>query len=163
VFEVDRAAFDLFQKADVQDTVVHRIDKAKVKALKITGWQEVLGTPTTIEIERKDGKWAVKSGAMFEVDPAKVDAFLNDLTAPRAEAFVVYKDGPKPEHNLDVAKNALRVEMILESGDPVVMTISPPNKEGKVFATSSALPGDVFTMADHFAAVRAKPAALKKD
>ena len=59
VFEVDRGTFDQFQKADVQDTIVHRIDKAKVKALKITGWQEVLGSPTTLEIERKDGKWAL--------------------------------------------------------------------------------------------------------
>jgi hypothetical protein len=116
VFEVPRAAFDLFQKADVQDTVVHRIDKARVTGVKITGWQEVLGQPTTLEIERKDGKWTLKSGGMFELDPAKVDAFLNDLTTPRAEAFVAYKDGPKPEHNLDVAKNALQVEMTVEGG-----------------------------------------------
>jgi Domain of unknown function (DUF4340) len=163
VFEVDRSAFDHFQKADVQDTVVHRIDKAKVKAVKITGWQEVLGTPTTLEIERKDGKWALKSGGMFELDPAKVDAFLNDLTTPRADAFVVLKEGPKPEHNLDVAKNAMAIEMILDAGDPVRMLISSPNKDGKVFATSSALAGDVFTMTDKFAAIRAKPAALKKD
>src|SRR5262245_21880498 len=64
VFEVDRHPFDQFQKADIQDTVVHRIDKAKVKAVKITGWQEVLGSPTTLEIERKDGKWTLKSGGM---------------------------------------------------------------------------------------------------
>ncbi|HKB02194.1 MAG TPA: DUF4340 domain-containing protein, partial [Gemmataceae bacterium] len=163
VFEVDRSAFDLFQKADVQDTVVHRIDKAKVTAVKITGWQEVLGTPTEIVIERKDGKWTLTKGATYEVDPAKVDAFLNDLTTPRADQFVVYKDGPKAEHLLDVAKNALSVVMTIEGADPVTMVISPPNKEGKVFATTSALPGDVFTMADRFAAVRAKPAALKKD
>jgi Domain of unknown function (DUF4340) len=163
VFEVDRYPFDQFQKADIQDTVVHRIDKAKIKAVKITGWQEVLGSPTTLETERKDGKWTLKSGGMFELDPAKVDAFLNDLTTPRAEAFVVIKEGAKPEHNLDVAKNALVVVMTLEAGDPVTMTISPPNKDGKVFATTSALPGDVFTLPDRFATVRAKPAALKKD
>ena len=73
------------------------------------------------------------------------------------------QDGPKPEHNLDVTKNALTIEMTMETGDPVKMTISPPNKEGKVFATTSLLPGDVFTMIDRFATVRAKPAALKKD
>jgi len=163
VFEVDRRVFDQFQKADVQDTVVHRIDKAQVKAVKITGWQEVLGSPTTLEIERKDGKWTLKSGGMFELDPAKVDAFLNDLTTPKADAFVVIREGAKPEHNLEVAKNALAVEIVLEAGEPVKMAISPPNKDGKVFATTSALPGDVFTLPDRFAAVRAKPAALKKD
>jgi Domain of unknown function (DUF4340) len=163
VFEVDRSAFDQFQKADLLDTVVHRIDKAKIKAVKITGWQEILGSPQTLEIERKDGKWTLKSGAMFELDPAKFDAFLNDLTTPKADAFVVMGEGPKPEHNLDVSKNALMVEMVLEMGNPVKMVISPPNKDGKVFATTTALPGDVFTMTDRFATVRAKPAALKKD
>jgi hypothetical protein len=163
VFEVPRGTFDEFQKADVQDTVVHRIDKAKIKEVMITGWQEVLGSPTTLDIERKDGKWTLKSGGKFEVDPKKVDAFLDTLTAPRADAFVVYKTGPKPEHNLDVAKNALKIEMVMDMGEPVTMVISPPNKDGKVFATSSLSPGDVFTMADQFAAIRAKPAALKKD
>jgi hypothetical protein len=163
VFEVDRFAFDQFAKADVQDMVVHRIDKVKIKAVKITDWQEVLGSPTTLEIERKEGKWTLKSGAMFEIDPNKVDAFLDDLVAPKAETFVAFKTGPKPEHNLDVAKNAMAVELTMETGEPVKILISPPNKEGKVFATSSLSPGDVFTMPDKFATVRAKPAALKKD
>ncbi|HEX3152461.1 MAG TPA: DUF4340 domain-containing protein [Gemmataceae bacterium] len=163
VYEVDRSAFDAFQKADVQDTVVQRIDKTKIKAVKITGWQEVLGTPETLELERKEGKWTLKSGGMYELDPVKVEAFLNELTTPRAEAFVVLKEGPKPEHNLDVAKNALAIEMILETGDPVKMVIAAPNKEGKVFATTSALPGDVFTLVDRFAGIRAKKAAFKKD
>jgi len=92
-----------------------------------------------------------------------VDDFLNELTTPRAESFVVYKEGAKPEHNLDVAKNGMLIEMIQETGTPVKLTISPPNKEGKVFATTTALPGDVFILADRFANVRAKPAALKKD
>ncbi len=163
VVEVDRDPFEHYQKADVLDTTVHRIDKTKLKAIKITGWQEVLGTPTTLEIERKEGKWTLKSGGIFELDPRKVDDFLNELTTPKAESFVVYKEGAKPEHNLDVAKNALLIEMIQETGDPVKLAISPPNKEGKVFATTSALPGDVFILADRFAQVRAKPAALKKD
>jgi hypothetical protein len=162
VFEVDRFAFDQLQKADVQDMVVHRIDKLKIKAVKITDWQEVLGSPTTLEIELKEGKWALKGG-MFELDANKVDAFLNDLMAPKADAFVVYKTGPTPEHNLDVNKNAMAVELTMETGDPVKIVISPPNKEGKVFATSSLSPGDVFTMQDKFATIRAKPAALKKD
>jgi hypothetical protein len=162
VFEVERGVFDLFQKGDVQDTVVHKIDKTKIKAVKLTGWADVLGKEATIEFERKDGKCALKDGT-FELDPVKVDLFLNDLTTPRAEAFLALKTGPKPEHNLDVAKGALTVVLTLEAGDPVTMTVSPPNKEGKVVATSSRSPGDVFTMADRFAAVRAKPAAFKKD
>ena len=161
VFEVDRRVFDQFQKADVQDTVVHRIDKAQVKAVKITGWQEVLGSPTTLEIERKDGKWTLKSGGMFELDPAKVDAFLNDLTTPKADAFVVIKEGAKPEHNLEVAKNALAVEIVLETGEPVKMAISPPNKDGKVFAP----PGPARRRVHSARPIRrseSEPAAFKK-
>lgn len=163
VFEADRAAFDLLQKADVQDAVVHRIDKAKVSAVTLTGWNEFNGSPLTVELVRKDGAWTAKSGVTFEVDAAKVDAFLNDLTTPRAETFVVYKDGPKPEHNLEVPKGALTAVLTVDGGEPLTMTISPPNKEGKVFATSSRAPGDVFVTVDRFAAVRMKPAALKKD
>jgi hypothetical protein len=162
VFEVERGVFDLYQKADVQDTVVHKIDKTKIKAVKLTGWADVLGKEATIEFERKDGKWALKDGT-FELDPVKVDLFLNDLTTPRAESFLALKTGPKPEHNLDVAKGALTVVLALEAGDPLTMTLSPPSKDGKVVATSSRSPGDVFTMADRFAAIRAKPAAFKKD
>ncbi|HVK07357.1 MAG TPA: DUF4340 domain-containing protein, partial [Gemmataceae bacterium] len=162
VFEVNRSVFDLFQKADVQDTVVHKIDKTKIQGVKLTGWADVLGKEAAIEFERKDGKWALKDGS-FELDPVKVDLFLNDLTTPRADQFLVFKTGPKPEHNLDVAKGALTVVLTLDMGDPVTMTISPPSKDGKVVATSSRSPGDVFTMADRFAAIRAKPAAFKKD
>lgn len=162
VFEADREAFDLFRKGDVQDTVVHRIDKAKVKGVALTGWQDVLGKPTTIEFERKDGKWALKDGG-FELDPVKVDSFLNDLTTPRADPFLAMKTGPKPEHNLDVAKGALAVVLTLDAGDPVTITLSPPSKDGKVVATSSLSPGDVFAMADKFAVIRAKPAAFKRD
>ncbi len=163
VFEVERSVFDLYLKADVQDTVVHRLDKTKIKGVKLTGWQDIDGTPKTLEFERKDGKWAIKAGGMFELDPVKVDLFLSDLTTPRAESFLIYKTGPKPEHNLDVAKGALNVELALEMGDPVKMTLSAPNKDGRVVATSSLSAGDVFTLADRFAMVRAKPASFKKD
>ena len=105
IFQGQSALINL-SGANVQDMIVHRIDKVKIKAVKITDWQEVLGSPTTLEIERKEGKWALKSGGMFELDPNKVDLFLNDLTAPKADAFVVYKTGPTAEHNLDPAKNA---------------------------------------------------------
>lgn len=163
IVEVERGVFDLFGKADVQDLIVHKIDKTKIKSLKLRGWQDVLGAPATLEIERKDGKWTLKTGGMFELDPAKVDLLLNDLTTPRAEAFLVFKTGPTAEHGLDVAKNALEVEMDVEGAGVTKMVLSTPNKDGKVNATTSALPGDVFTLADKFAALRAKPAALKKD
>lgn len=163
VFEVERTAFDNFQRADIEDTVVHKIDKVKLKGVKVTGWQDIDGTPKTVEIERKDGKWSLKSGGMFELDPIKVDLFLNDLTTPRAEAFLVRKTGAKPEHNLDIAKGAMEIVLTQETGDPVTLILSAPTKDGKVIATSSLSPGDVFTLIDKFAVWRAKPAALKKD
>jgi Domain of unknown function (DUF4340) len=162
VFEVDRAPFDLIQKADVLDTVVHRIDVAKIKGFKVKGWSELLGSPTTIEVVRdKDGKWKLAAGGMFEVDPVKVDQLLTDLTAPKADSFVALKTGPKPEHNLDPAKNALEIDLDAEGG-PVKIVLGSP-KDGKIHATSSLLPGDVFLLTDKYNWLRAKPAALKKD
>jgi hypothetical protein len=162
IVEVERAPFDLLVKGDVQDTIVHKLDKAKIKSVKITGWFELLSKPTTLDIVRKDGKWSLKD-ATFELDDAKMNALLNDLTTPRAEAFVVYQTGPTAEHHLDVTKNAFSIEMDVEDKGVVKLLLSAPNKEGKIFATTSELPGDVFTLLDKFAALRAKPAALKKD
>ena len=161
VYEVDRAVFDKLQKADVQDTVIHRVEQVKVKSVKVTGWQATVGERKTLEFERgKDGKWALKGGA-FEIDPKKVDQLLADLSAPPSEKLVAAKTGPKLEHNLDPAKNALDVELDVDGAGKVTVQISPPDAMLKVFFTSSLAPGDVNQVADKFAWVREKPTSFK--
>lgn len=160
VYEVERRVFDKLQAADIQDTVIHRVEAVKVKAVKVSGWQATVGERKTLEFERKDGKWALKGGA-FEIDPKKVDQLLADLSAPQSEKVVVVKTGPKPEHNLDPAKNALDVELDVDGVGKVTVQISPPDAMLKVFLTSSLAHGDVFQMADKFAWLREKPTAFK--
>ncbi|WP_029630006.1 DUF4340 domain-containing protein [Zavarzinella formosa] len=161
IYEVDRGVYDKLQKGDIQDTVIHRIDQAKVKSLKIKGWQATVGELKTLEFERKEGKWTLKSGGMFEIDPKKVDQFIGDLATPQSEKAVVLKTGAKPEHNFDPAKNALDVEMDVEGTGKVTIQISPPDAMLKVFVTSSLAPGDVYLMADKFGWMRDKPTAFK--
>lgn len=160
ILEVDREVFDLCQTIDVQDAVVHRIDKTKLKGVKITGWSDIVGTPLTLEFERKDGAWVGK-GVNYAIDAPKLDAFLDTLMAPRAESFLVVKSGPRPEDNLDVNKGAMTI--VLEGDKVITITLASPDKEGRIRATSSEISGDVFILKDQFANVRAKPAYFKKD
>jgi hypothetical protein len=162
VYEADRSAFEALQKVDLQSTIIHRLEKPKIDRLVLKGWQGTIGELKSIELVRQDGKWTLKMGGSFELDPAKVDAFLNELTEPKAERFVVQKTGPLPEHQLEFAKNALEIEMDVQGGQKIKMMISPA-KEGKVYATSSTMPGDVFVLPDRFAAIRDKPTAFRKD
>jgi hypothetical protein len=161
VYEVDRGIFDRLQKADVQDTVIHRLDQAKVKSIKVKGWQATIGELKTLEFVRKDGKWTLASGGAFEIDPKKVDQFLAELTAPQADKAVVLKTGAKPEHNLDPAKNSVEVELDVETTGKVTIQISPADAMLKVYITSSLAPGDVFQMPDKGGWMRDKPTAFK--
>ena len=160
-YEVDRGIYDRLQKADIQDTVIHRIDQTKIKAVTIKGWQATVGELKTLEFVRKEGKWTLKSGGAFEIDPKKVDQFLADLTTPQSEKALVFKTGAKPEHNLDPAKNALDVELDVEGPGKVKIQISPPDAMLKVHITSSLAPGDVYLMSDKFAWMRDKPTSFK--
>ncbi len=160
ILEVDRDAFEYSQKIDVQDAVVHRLEKAKFKSVKITGWSDVVGNPIPLEFERKDGAWVGK-GLNYTIDAAKLDAFLDTLTAPRAESYLVVKTGPRPEDNIDVNKGGLIV--VIEGDKTTTVTLSAPDKDGKIRATSSEIAGDVFILKDQFAEVRKKPAYFKKD
>lgn len=161
VYEVDRGIYDRLQKADVQDTVIHRIDQTKIKSVKIKGWQATVGELKTLEFARKDGKWSLKSGGAFDADPSKVDQFLSDIVAPQADKAVVIKTGAKPEHNLDPAKNSLEVELDVEGTGKVVIQISPADAMLKVYITTSLAPGDVFQMTDRYGWMREKPTAFK--
>lgn len=161
VYEVDKTVFDRIANANVQNTVIHQIDQAKIKSLKISGWQATIGERKTLEIDRKDGKWSLKAGGMFEIDPKKVDQLVSSISTPSWEKTIVQKTGAKPEHNLDPAKNALEIELDLEGNGKVTIQISPPDAAQKIFMTSSLAAGDVYLLPDAFSWLRDKPTGLK--
>src|SRR5262249_30716817 len=101
VFSVRKAVYDSLQQTDLIDPVALRLDLAKVTGMKLAGWKDVVGQVTTLELERKGANnWSVKSPAGYKLSASQAESFLSQLQTVRAEKFVAYKTGPKPEYKL---------------------------------------------------------------
>jgi hypothetical protein len=139
-------------RADLADPRIFTFTAPKVKEVKLEGWQKVLGFPVKLQVERKPPEsktWAVKEGpAGFQLDDQKVEELVSSLATLSAEQFVVYKTGPKPEHELGDKDRALQIELVLEGEkEPVTLTLGKLDAAKKgYYAQSSGLPGDVFLL-----------------
>ncbi|MEZ6142521.1 MAG: DUF4340 domain-containing protein [Zavarzinella sp.] len=162
LLEVSKAAIDILGTKPLVNKTIHRFEPAKAKSLTIKGWASFSGTPIMQELVKDGADWKFKTQGNFTLDNDKVNQLVDSICGLRALTFEVIGTGPTPEQKLDVQKDALEFTLELESG-PVVLTISPPVKEGKLYATSSTIPGDVVLISDRFVEIRKAPAALKKD
>jgi hypothetical protein len=166
VFLVRSNVVDPLQK-DFADPTVLTFDVAKVKGMKLTGWQSLLGSPHTLDLERKSGSdWVAKAPPGFQVNPSQAEGFLTSLNGLRAVRFVAHKSGAKPEHKLDIKDGALEVELTLEGQkDPIKLTVGAHSDPDKgYFARSSQLEGDVFLVPeDRFKKVLEKPAYFQAE
>lgn len=131
------------------DLRIFHFTAAKVNAIRLSGWKVVEKRTTTLQVERKDKTWIVKNDlGDFQLDPFKVDQLLNDLSNLRAERFIAFKSGPKPEYGLGKDTRTLEIELFLE-GEKTPLTLTIGNlleKEKGYAAQSSVLPGDVFLL-----------------
>jgi hypothetical protein len=143
VFVVDKQALAPLQE-DLRDPTVLQFEADKVKAAKVTGWQNVVGSPLTLEVERKDAThWNVKKPEKFTLDEGKFNAFLAGLAHLRAASFVSNKR--TAEQELDVNKGALAVELTVEGvSKPLELTVGKLDGDKGYFATSSQAPDTVF-------------------
>jgi hypothetical protein len=158
LFTIRKDVYTRFATEDLRDPVVYRVDPAKVKRIKLRGWKGLVGpNPLVYLLERKGDGWSAVSPptpAGFAPDPAKVNALLAAVAAPRAESFVDV--GAKPQYGLDVAQNPNGLEITLEAEGGPTRTLVLGNKVGngpQVYAASSGVPGEVFTIT---------PAAIQK-
>ncbi|HEV8062385.1 MAG TPA: DUF4340 domain-containing protein [Gemmataceae bacterium] len=152
-------------KGDLQDPVVLQFDPPKVKTLKLTGWQDVVGSPITLQLERKSAsEWVVKAPPDYKLDPALAESFLVSLNGLRAVSFLGAKSGPKPDQKFDLKDGGLDIVLTLE-GEPQPTTLQIGGKTAEGWFTQcSKLPGDVFiTPLDRFEKIKSKPAYFKKD
>lgn len=147
VFVVPKAAVEPILTGDLRDLTVLTFDVSKVKSLRLSGWKEVAGVVTTLELEHKgDKKWEAKAPMGFVADDAVVDAFVQSLSHLRATRFVTPKAGTRTA--LDVAEGALRIEIVVEGQEkPLELTVGAedPDQKGFVFARTSSQ-GDVFLL-----------------
>ena len=163
VFTVRKAVFDRFAGDDLRDRTIYRLDLAKVNRLKVRGWKDASGAPKEYVAEKKGAEWVGVSPADFKPDPAKVNALLSALAAPRAESFVAV--GDQPQYGVTTANNPDLMEFRIESdGQPAVtLVLGKPADGGKTYAASSAVFGDVFILdATQIKKLSEKPASLQK-
>ncbi len=162
-FTVRNGVFDRFTTADLRDPTIYRLDLAKVSRLKVKGFNAVFGSPREYVAEKKGADWVGVSPADYKPDPARLTALLAALAAPRADKFVAV--GDRPEYGVDQSKNPDAVAFTVESDGtpPVVLVLGKPADGGKVYAASSAVPGEVFTLdATQIKKLVDKPASLQK-
>src|SRR5262249_23038651 len=94
VFSVRKSVPDALQQTDIVDPVVFQIDLAKVVGIKLTGWKDVVGQETTLDLERKGANnWSVKAPAGYKLSASQAESFLGLLQTVRAERFVSFKGG----------------------------------------------------------------------
>ena len=76
VFLVPKLMVDHLANAELRDLTVFNFDMNKVKGAKITVWSNDLGSPVTLDLERKGDKdWAKKDGPITP-DGTKVENFI---------------------------------------------------------------------------------------
>ncbi len=163
VFVVRKSVVDALQ-GDLRDRTVFSFALGKVKGLKLVGWQDVMGGPHTLDLERKTSQnWVVKSPAEFKLDLSKAESFLSGLSHVRAERFVADKSGAKPEYKLDLKNGALEIAIKLEGEkEPYTLTVGGPSGIEGYYAKSNKLPGEIFLLPKgNFEQVKKMPGYFK--
>jgi hypothetical protein len=164
VFEVQKNVIDSLE-GDVRDPVVIRFDLNKLKGMKLVGWQEVIGSPFSLELERTSAQsWKCRVPPDFKVDSAKAEALASSLTGLRADRFLG-KEPPKPEYQLEVNRGALDLILTVEGEkEPITLTIGGEADPGSYYARSNRLPGEVFVIGKGLLEqVKNRPAYLKQE
>ena len=165
VFLVSKSVLEPLQ-GDWQDPLVFRIEVPKVKGLKLTGWQDVVGSPFTIDVDKPAGKdWTVKAPPNYPLDTAKVNTLVSNLANLKALRFIMPQAPPKPEYKLEHKDGALEVMIAVEGEkDPIALTVGGPAGSDGLYARSNKLPADVFVIAKAaFEQMKSKPAYLKRE
>ena len=166
MFLASKATVDRFLTEDLREPTLYRLDVPAVKRLRVRGWKGLVSQePLVFQFERQAAGWVAVPPTQpgYQPDPAKVDALLAALAAPRAAGFV--DGGAKPPHGLDPAQNPDGLEFTIEpeKGPPVLLLLGAKADGGTVYGASSAVPNEVFTIDP--AAIRKlldKPASLQK-
>ena len=109
---------------DFADLSVFHFAPAKVKATAAERLEKVESRTTTLNVERKDKSWVVKNNlGDFQLDPFKIEQLVSELANLRAEKFIGFKTGAKPEHGLGKETRNLEIEIFLD-GEKMPLTLT---------------------------------------
>jgi hypothetical protein len=144
IFLVAKHALEPLQ-GDLQDPTVFHIDVAKIKGLKLIGWQNVVGHSFTLDLERKSAQdWLVKAPPDFKLNVPQAEGLLTWLTQMKVVRRLG-KGVPKPEQKLTPQEGALEIVFTVEGEkDPYTLTIGGPSDNEGFFARSNKLLDEIF-------------------
>jgi hypothetical protein len=164
VFLLRKGVLDAVQ-GDLRDPTVLKFDINKVKTVKIAGWQDVVGSPFILDLERRTSQdWAVKN-PNFVLNSAQVETFVSGLANLRAERFIGMKSGAKPEYKLDLKDGAMDIVITVEGEkDPIMLSVGGSAGADGYYAKTNKLPDEIFVVAKGaFEKAKSKPAYFKKE
>ena len=147
VLAADKPSVDLVEKADLRDTVPHRVERAKITRVDLT-WRNANGQPETLLLgQDSKTKWKPDEPKDFKLDADKAEALVKVLEAPPPAVAV---PGPvKPEYKL--TGEVLHVLVHRGLPGPVVFDLGAEDESRQfIYATSSEMPGVLKLPADPF-------------
>jgi hypothetical protein len=162
VFLVGKSALEPLQ-GDWQDATVFHIELPKVKGLKLIGWQDVVGSPFTLDLERKSAQdWVVKNPPDFKLNVPPAEGLLTELAQLKA-VRLLGKGVPKPEQKLALKDGALDIVLTLENEkEPYTLTVGGPSDNEGYYARSNRLPDEIFIVPKgNFEHIKKMPAFFK--
>ena len=165
VFMVRKGVLDAVQ-GDLRDPTVLKFDINKVKGMKIAGWQDVIGSPFVLELERRTSQdWAVKSPPNYILNGTQVENFATALANLRALRYIGVKSGAKPEYKLDLKNGAMDIVITVDGEKaPLTLTVGGLAGTDGYYARSSQILDEVFVLPKGvFEQAKSKPAYFKKE
>jgi hypothetical protein len=155
VYVVDTSVYAATAR-DLRDPTVLRFAPGDVASVRFKGWQKILGSASTLTVERKDGSWSVTDKSDFPLDTAKVEELLQSLSRLQAEKFVPVGQG------FGFSEGGFEITITLK--DKQVLTLLVGAEQGSsVFAQSSELKGEtVLIRSQPFTGPRGAPAYFSK-
>ena len=134
-----------------------------LEGLKLIGWQDVVGSPYVLDLERKSAQdWAVKSPQDFKLNAPVAEALLTELSQLKAVRFLG-KGVPKPEQKLTEQDGALEIVLTVEGEkEPYTLTIGGPSDQEGYYARSNKLLDEIFIVPKgNFEQMKKMPAYFK--
>jgi len=125
--------------------MVHPIDADKVKEIKLE-----VRTPFELRSFNfvragKDKTWSDKSNLKeFHLDSDKVNTMLKDIAKLRSERFAAYTGGPRSDHKLSAKDATIKLELVMDDGKTLTLTVGAAFPGLGYFANSSLWPETVF-------------------
>lgn len=162
VFLVPKSIVEPLQ-SDWRDPTVFHIELSKVKGLKLIGWQDVVGSPYVLDLERKSAQdWIVKSSQDFKLNVPLAEGLLTEIAQLRAVRFLG-KGVPKPEQKLTLQEGALEIVLTVEGEkEPSTLTIGGSSDNEGYYARSNKLLDEIFIVPKgNFEQIKKMPAYFK--